>query len=330
MRIVTLEEHVCFAALAGRVDQAAVARRGFSPHARQPGMENWLRQLEDMGEGRLKSMDESGIAVQVVSVLGPGADLLEGDAGIAMARDYNNAVSDKIKAHPTRFTAFAHLPMTVPEAAADEFARTVNDLGFCGALINGLTGDRFLDDKSFAPILSRAEKLGVPLYLHPAIPPKAVRDAYYAGISPKVDMLLAMAGFGWHAETAIHVLRLIVSGTLDRYPGLQLIIGHMGEMLPMMMARCNELFVPDFVGIARPLQQTLREQVHVTTSGVFTLPPLTATIDTFGIDRVMFSIDYPFSSNATGRTYLDSIPLAPADLAKIAHGNADRLLRLSP
>jgi uncharacterized protein len=328
MRIVALEEHVRFSALTCRIDREAIARRGFSSTARQPGMEEWGRQLENMGEDRLKSMDDNGITVQVVSVLGPGADLLDGDDGKALARDYNNAVYEKVKLHPERFAAFAHLPMRTPPAAADELARTVNELGFCGALISGLTQDRFLDDKPFAPILARAEKLNVPLYLHPGIPPKAVRDAYYAGISPPVDMLLAMAGFGWHAETAIHVLRLIVSGALDSYPSLQIIVGHMGEMLPVMMARCDELFEPDFVGIQRSVRQALLEQVHITTSGLFTLPPLMAAIETFGIDRVMFSIDYPFSTNETGRKFLESLPLPSADIEKIAHGNADRLLRL--
>jgi uncharacterized protein len=328
MRVVTLEEHVRFSALTSRIDRESIARRGFSSATRQPGMEEWGRQLETMGDERLKSMDGSGITMQVVSVLGPGADLLEGEDGKALARDYNDAVFERVRLHPKRFAAFAHLPMRTPEAAADELERTVNELGFCGTLINGLTQDRFLDDKPFAPILARAEKLNVPLYLHPGIPPKAVREAYYAGISPAVDMLLAMAGFGWHAETAIHVLRLIVSGTLDRYPSLQIIIGHMGEMLPVVMARCDELFEPGFAGIQRSVEQTLREQVHITTSGLFTLPPLMAAIETFGIDRVMFSIDYPFSSNETGRKFLDSLPLSSADMEKIAHGNADRLLRL--
>jgi predicted TIM-barrel fold metal-dependent hydrolase len=328
MRVVTLEEHFSFAAITNRIDKAAIAARGFVPHGRRPGMEDLQRRLEDVGEGRLNSMDESGISVQVLSVSGPGADLVEGDAGIALARDYNNAILEKMKAHPTRFAAFAHLPMTSPQAAADELERTVKDFGFCGALINGVTNDRFLDDKQFAPILARAEKLDVALYLHPGIPPKAVRDDYYAGMSPAADALLATAGFGWHAETAIHTLRLIVSGTFDRYPKLQIIIGHMGEMLPMMMARCDGIFAPEFVGMRRSVQQTLRDQVHVTTSGLFTLPPLMATIDTFGIDRVMFSIDYPYSKNETGKKYLDSLPLAPADIEKIAHSNADRLLRL--
>ena len=329
MRVVTLEEHVRFPDLVARIDQEAIARRGFSPNARQPGMEAWGRQLAEMGEDRLALMDESGISQQVVSVLGPGADLLYGEAAITLARDINDRMQMQIQAHPGRFAAFAHLPMTEPQAAADELQRTVDELGFCGALINGLTDDKFLDDAAFAPILARAERLGVPLYIHPAIPPKAVRTAYYEGISPATDMLLAMAGFGWHAETAIHVLRLIVSGTLDHYPDLQLIIGHMGEMLPMMLERCDALFVPDFIGIARPVGAVLRAQVHVTTSGVFTAPPLIATIDTFGIDRVMFSIDYPFSSNATGRRFLDSLSLPAADLEKIAHGNADRLLGLA-
>jgi uncharacterized protein len=327
MRIVTLEEHLSFAATTSRIDKAAIARRGFVPGTSRPGT-NPQPLLEDVGEGRLTSMDANGIATQVLSVSGPGADLLEGDASVGLSRDYNNAIFEKVKAHPTRFAAFAHLPMTVPGAAADELERGVRELGFCGAMINGVTNDFFLDDKQFAPILARAEALDVPLYLHPGIPPKAVRDIYYTGMSPLADTLLAMSGFGWHAETAIHTLRLIVSGTLDRYPKLQIIIGHMGEMLPMMMARCDGVFAPEFVGLTRSVQQTLRDQVYVTTSGVFTLPPLIVTIDTFGIDRVMFSIDYPYSSNEIGKKYLDSLPLAPADVEKIAHINADRLLRL--
>jgi predicted TIM-barrel fold metal-dependent hydrolase len=328
MRVVALEEHVMFGAIASRIDKDVIARRAFVPGSSRPGS-NPLPLLEDVGEGRLKSMDDNGLTVQVLSVTGPGAELVEGDAGIAVARDYNDAIYEKTRAHPTRLAAFAHLPMTVPQAAADELERAVDMLGFCGALINGLTNDRFLDDRQFDPILARAEKLAVPLYLHPGIPPQAVRDAYYSGMSPMADKLLSMSGFGWHVETAIHVLRLIVSGTLDRYPGLQIIIGRMGEMLPMMMARCDGVFAPQLIGTRRTVQQTLREQVHVTTAGIFTLPPLMVAIDTFGIDRVMFSIDYPYASIATGAKYLESLPLAPADIEKIAHRNADRLLRLA-
>ena len=137
------------------------------------------------------------------------------------------------------------------------------------------------------------------------------------------------AGWGWHAETALHVLRLIVSGTLDRYPRLHLIIGHMGEMLPMMMARCDDKFkVGTVAANGRTISQTLRDQVYVTTSGMSTWPPLQAALATFGIDRVMFSVDYPFSTMEEGQSFLGSLPLAPADVEKIAHGNAERVLKV--
>jgi predicted TIM-barrel fold metal-dependent hydrolase len=162
-----------------------------------------------------------------------------------------------------------------------------------------------------------------------------VADAYYGGLPGSAGTLLSVAGWGWHSETALHVLRLIVSGTLDRYPRLHLIIGHMGEMLPMMMARCDKMFKPGTAGVAgtvgangRTISQTLRDQVYITTSGMFSWPPLQAALATFGIDRVMFSVDYPFSMMDEGRSFLDSLPLAPADVEKIAHGNAERVLKL--
>jgi uncharacterized protein len=188
---------------------------------------------------------------------------------------------------------------------------------------------QFLDAPEFAPIFERTEKLGVPIYLHPGLPPKAVKDAYYDGLPKHSGMLLSIAGWGWHAETALHVLRLIVSGTFDRYPKLKFIIGHMGEMLPMMMVRCDNTFKPGQAGANnRSVIETLREQVYITTSGIFTLPPLMAAIDTFGIDNIMFSVDYPFSTNEQGKQFLDSIPLDTAQVEKIAHGNADKLLGL--
>ena len=200
---------------------------------------------------------------------------------------------------------------------------------FRGALISGLTGGEFLDHPRYAPLLQRAEALELPIYLHPGVPPKTVADAYYSGLPGASGTLLSLSGWGWHAETALHILRLILSGTLDRYPRLQLIIGHMGEMLPMMMARCDDKFkVGTVAANSRTISQTLRDQVYVTTSGMFTWPPLQTALATFGVDRVLFSVDYPFSPMEDGRRFLDSLPLTPADVEKIAHGNADRLLKL--
>jgi predicted TIM-barrel fold metal-dependent hydrolase len=326
MRIVTLEEHISFPELTGKIPAEKM------PH-HVAGMAPFMKRMEpllsDITGQRLQSMDANGISTMVLSVTGDGADLLGPDESPAFAKEYNDLIASKIATHPDRFKAFAHLPTTNPEAAAEELERTVKNYKFCGALINGLTNDEFLDDPKYAPILAKAQELDVPIYLHPGLPPKAVVDAYYSGLPKYSGMLLSIAGWGWHSETAIHVLRLIVSGTLDKFPRLKLIIGHMGEMLPMMMARSSNAFKPEEAGLnQRTVAQTLRDQVHITTSGLFTLPPLQVAIDTFGIDNVLFSVDYPFSTNEQGKQYLESMKLSKGDMEKLIHGNADKLLKL--
>ncbi|MDR3695489.1 amidohydrolase family protein [Mucilaginibacter sp.] len=326
MRVVTLEEHITFPELVDKLPQEAKDKDYIG---QSPAMQRMANKLADIDGERLQSMDENGITVQVLSVAGAGADLLDAAHGPTFARQYNDAIAERIAAHPDRFRAFAHLPTTNPEAAADELERTVKNYRFCGALINGLTNDEFLDDEKYAPIFARAEELDVPIYLHPGLPPKAVFDAYYSNLPKQAGPFLSIAGWGWHSETALHTLRLIVSGTLDKYPHLKLIIGHMGEMLPMMMVRTDKMFGIDQGGNnQRSIIQTLRDQVHITTSGLFSLPPLQTAIDTFGIDNIMFSIDYPFSTNQQGKQYLESMQLPTEDLEKLAHGNADKLLKL--
>jgi len=327
MRIITLEEHLTFPELTSQIPKDLLAKHSFD---RSPMMEKIAPKLADITGERLLSMDENGISMQILSVAGPGAELLDPKEGPVFAKRYNDAIAQKISNHPDRFTAFAHLPMRAPEAAADELERTIKTHRFKGALINGLTQDKFLDDSIFDPILKRAEALSVPVYLHPGLPPKAVVDAYFTNLPKHSGILLSIAGWGWHSETAIHVLRLIVSGTFDRFPKLKLIIGHMGEMLPMMMVRCNKQFKPGQVGInQRSVIETLRQQVSITTSGIFTNPPLITAIDTFGIDNIMFSVDYPFSTNQEGKEFLSKIPLPAHEVEKIAHINAEKLLALT-
>lgn len=330
MRIVALEEHFMAPDLVLAMDPGLIAARGYPGPEEELGPMERRQALADLGEGRLRLMDAAGISLQVLSVAGPGADLLPPVEGLGVARELNDRLARVIGAHPGRYAGFAHLPMTAPKAAADELERAVRAFGFHGAMIKGLTAGRFLDDPVFAPILARAETLNVPIYLHPGIPPAAVREAYYDGLPGNLPFMMATAGWGWHAETAVHVLRLVLSGTLDRYPNLQLIIGHMGEGLPAMLARCDQAFggeTPRF--LQRSVSQTILDQVYVTTSGFFTLPPFMAALLTFGADRILFSVDYPFSQNASGRAFLDSLPVSSADKIKIAHGNADRLLRLA-
>ena len=196
-------------------------------------------------------------------------------------------------------------------------------------MINGTTNGRFLDDPSFLPILERAAALDVPIYIHPEVPPAAVQEAYYSGLDPEVNFSLSTAGWGWHSEVGLHALRLILAGVFDRLPTLQIIIGHMGEMIPFMLARSNNVLMR----VAKHLQRTVSEyflqNFSITTSGFFSDPPLLLALQVIGVDRIIFSVDYPYSSNEQGRAFLDSASLSPADKEKISHLNAERLLKLA-
>ena len=333
LRIVTLEEHLVIPELARRIDPAIVqAARGiFVGGDKTPPVVDKRTQLVDVGEARLADMDEAGITVQVLSLVGPGSELLTGTEATGLARELNDALAQKVAAHPARYAAFTHLPTGEPEGAADELERCVGTHGFVGGFVHGTTHGLFLDDPRFEPLLARFETLDVPLYLHPAPPPKPVRDAYYGGLPGHAGVLMSTAGWGWHSETAIHVLRLVLSGVLDRHPRLKLIIGHMGEGLAAMFARCDQVFADECRDrLTRTVSRTITDQVWVTTSGFFSLPPLLPLLMAFGADRVMFSVDYPFSPNRKGRDFLDALPISPEDKVKLAHGNADRLLGLSP
>lgn len=326
MRIVTLEEHVSFPEMTHLLPAGTLSNTRPSAVAMQ-----MMPKLADITGERLDSMNESGISMQVLSVENTDVNLLDTTSAPAFASKYNDLLAEKINNYPGRFTAFAHLPMTAPAAAADELERAVKSYGFRGAMIRGLTNGEFLDAPKFAPVLAKAEKLDVPIYIHPGLPPKPVIDAYYSNIGHDTGPFDAIAcwGWGWHSETAIHVLRLLVAGIFDVYPELKIIIGHMGEMLPMMWARSNRSFQPGNGGRnQRTLIDTFRRQLYITTSGFFTQPPLQIALDTIGIDNIMLSVDYPFSTNQMGIEFLNNIQLPAEQVAKIAHGNADKLLRL--
>jgi hypothetical protein len=237
-----------------------------------------------------------------------------------------------VRAHPTRFGGFATLAMKDPVTAAAELERCVTRLGFHGALLNGTTGGLFLDDPRFLPVFEAAVHLKVPIYLHPAPPPQPVREAYYSGLPGELGFLLSIAGWGWHAETGLHTLRLIVSGLFDRLPALQLIIGHMGEGLPYALARSSGVLTHAAPHLRQSVADYFHSNIHCTTSGYFTLPPLRCALEVVDIDRLLFSIDYPYSPNTRGRAFLDTLPeiLGAEDIAKLTHRNAEQLLGLRP
>ena len=320
MKVIALEEH-CQTA---RVREANAKGKPLPESG--PEFER-LRKLDDFGPIRIAEMDAGGVDLQVLSQMSPATDVILGDAAIDMAREANDAMAAAVAAHPDRLAAFAALPSAEPEAAADELARAVRELGFKGAMINGRPGGRFMDDRRFWPIFEQAQALGVPIYLHPDEPPQAVYEAYFAGFKPALSQMLSRGGFGWHIETGIHALRLILGGVFDEFPDLNVIIGHMGESLPFMLARANTRLNP-VAGLKRPLRDYFLEHLYITTSGFFTDPPLQCALDVVGPERIMFSVDYPFSTNKEARAFLDAAKVSDEVRGKIAHGNAERLLGL--
>jgi len=324
MRTITLEEHFttpAFRSGPGKKREEQAAKMG-GPLAAIAA------KLVDVGDSRIAEMDAAGIDMQVLSLNAPGTEQLEADAAVSLAQEANEFLAAAVKKYPKRFAGLAILPTAAPEKAAQELERLVRDNGFVGANIHGHNRGRYLDDKFYWPILERAEALGVPIYLHPTIPPQAVLDASFGGFSPLVTDLFSGPGWGWHIETAIHVLRMVFSGTLDKHPRLKLIIGHMGEMLPVMLRRIDESSANDVDHLKRAPSRAILDQVWITNSGIFSEPPFLAALTTFGIDRIMFSVDYPYAPNSMGRKFLDTISLAPADMEKLTHKNADALLKL--
>jgi predicted TIM-barrel fold metal-dependent hydrolase len=326
-RIVGVEEHIAYPELLGRLPEAGVIEKGYLSRDKPFGDSSLLDKLSDT-EGRVHDLDAAGLTVQVLSYPLAGADVLPPAEAPQWAKDANDTLARRIAARPDRYAGLAHLPLSHPEASADELERAVTQLGFKGALVNGATDGRYLDHPSFEPLLARAEQLDVPIYLHPAPSPKPARDALYGGLPGDLGFWMSISGWGWHADTAIHVLRLLLSGAFQRHPALKIIIGHLGEGLQVMMPRLDQQF-HQFAGFDGVPSEILRRHVWVSTGGFFMVPSFLAALDAFGADRMLYSVDYPFGSLERGRAFLEQLPVDAETLAKIAHGNADHLLRLS-
>ncbi len=328
MRTIAIEEHFLSRGFREVMQRHASNQGGALPPTPRITAERQVK-LADLDTLRLQDMDTSGIDLQVISDIGSAVAPRPGDEGVQLAREANDQLAEACAVHPDRFAGFATLPMTKPEAAADELERVVRSLGLKGAMIFGTTNGRFLDDPAFLPVLERAAALSVPIYLHPTLPPASVREAYYTGLDPAVGLVLATSGWGWHSEVGLHALRLIVAGVFDRLPTLQIIIGHMGEMIPFMLARINDILTPMVKQLQQPVPAYFLRNFHITTSGFFTDPPLLLAMQVMGADRILFAVDYPLSTNEQGRAFLDHASVSPADKEKISHLNAERLLRLA-
>jgi predicted TIM-barrel fold metal-dependent hydrolase len=221
--------------------------------------------LEDIGQGRVEAMDAAGIDVSILSVVTPATQALPAPAAAALARDANDEATSAVRAHPERFRAFATLPTSDPQAAAAELERCATQLGHVGAMVHGRTGTRTLDDPAYDDLFATAARWHQPIFIHPQIPSNQLRDAAYRGLDPLVDLGLATFGWGWHMDTGLSALRLILRGTFDRHPDLQLVLGHWGEMLLFWMDRADS---PSGIAkhLERRVQDYIKTNIHITSS----------------------------------------------------------------
>ncbi|BBY09203.1 amidohydrolase family protein [Mycobacterium noviomagense] len=286
--------------------------------------------LSDVGAERVRAMDAAGIDVQVLSHVQPGVQILADDQAalaVAVCREVNDWLADAIASYPDRLAGFAMLPTQAPAQAADELERTVRELGFKGALINGHTNGRYLDDPSYDVLLGTAEALGVPIYLHPTDPPTAISDVYYAPFDSAL-----VPTWGWPVETGTHVLRLICAGAFDRHPNLKIVIGHLGELLPYCFTRLNAgVTMANWLLGAESRNSVghyLRNNIYMTSSGVFDVPVFDCARSMLGLGNLMFSVDYPFQDNFTAMEFLERCDLSASDKERFAHGTAEILLGL--
>ena len=317
MRVIAVEEHYWDRELAATFTGADAIK----------GAPQMVARLFEYGEQRLREMDAAGIDMQVLSHGAPGTQQLVGEQAITIARGANDRLHAIVAAHPDRFAAFACLPTAEPLAAADELERAVSTLGFVGAMIHGLTGRSFIDERRFWPIFERAQALDVPIYIHPSFPHPALVDAYLKEYAAEFPALVS-AGWGFTVEAATQAIRLALSGVFDAYPSTQIILGHLGESLPFLLWRINQ-------ALSRPgnrgsfsFADVFRRHFWVTTSGNFSDTALRCTIAELGIDRILFAVDYPFVANEPAIAWLRGLDLAQADRAQIAEQNATALLKL--
>jgi hypothetical protein len=331
VKIITIEEHVLNPAVAKA--SAATAQQlnphwsaAFSPATGLPYTPS-PDLLTDLGEGRLADMDKHGITMQVLSNL--STQQLHADVADDLARAANDNLAAAVRRHPDRFAAFAALPTTVPHSAAAELERCVGDLGFVGTMIMGRTEGDFLSAERFDPVLRAAARLEVPIYLHPALPTRVTSsDNYEAGLDPVVAARFATAAWGWHSETGVHFLHLVLSGVFDRYPGLQVILGHWGEMIPWFLDRLDEALPPRATKLERTIGEYVRQNSYYTPAGMFTEPHLRFCVDVLGTDRLIYAVDYPFVGNEGAVDFLLKADLSESVKEDIGHRNAERLLGL--
>ncbi|MBR1821082.1 MAG: amidohydrolase [Clostridia bacterium] len=335
MRIITLEEHYTDRRVMDANNAFNKNRTQLSPERAEamkflmsrafPGEE-----LLDFEEKRLPYMDRNRIDVQVLSYTSPVSDLVPAAEAVRICRMANDITKRHMDAHPGRFAGFATLPMADPAAAAEELERCVKALGFRGVLLAGRYKGRFYNEEEFFPIFEKAAELDVPVSFHPAFIPMEVQETYYMSdaYSFVVGSELASAGYGWHSEVGIQISRLILSGIFDRLPNLKFIAGHWGETIPAFLDRMDIFLDQGITGLKRRFSEYFKQHVYITPSGILSTDQLEYIVKLMGAEHVLYAVDYPYMKPENVYDFLMNSRLTDEQKERIAHKNAEELLKL--
>lgn len=307
---------------AGEPGARALMQHGFG----QEQGRRWFPELMDFGEARRKSMDEAGITTQLLLLSAPGVQIFDDRQGTSLATLVNDKMAQIAREDPERYAPLAAIAPQSPKSAALELERAIGKLGLHGAVINSHTKGEYLDEPKFWEIFEAAEALGVPIYLHPREPSPAMLAPYlpHATLGP-------MWGFG--AEAGLHALRIILAGVFDRFPRLQIVLGHLGEGLPFFIDRIDVRYrrdgSPSRVRLARMPSEYLKSNFHLTTSGMNWQPALDQALEVMGRDRILFAADWPFEDATDAARRFRAMQLEPEDRERIAYQNAERVFTIS-
>lgn len=313
-------------ALAGSDVEPGFAKMGESILAQTPANKPLDDRLLDIGAARIAHMDAIGLDMQVISLTSPGVQVFEAALATRLAAESNDALSEAVKAHPTRFAGLAAIAPQDPVAAAKEIERAANTLKLNGLIVNSHTKGEYLDAPKFEPIFEAAQAHDMPIYLHP-------REPAASWVAPYLDYALWFAGWGFAAETGLHAMRLIMSGLFDRYPKLTIVLGHMGEGLPFWLQRIDNRYQLDVkIGACEPLPRLPSEyfldNFVITTSGVTSMPALRLSLDELGVERVLFAADFPYEDDAAGVRFMDGAKITEEERKMIYEANAKRVFKL--
>ena len=289
--------------------------------------------LTDVEEQRLPYMDKVGIDMQILSYINLASGMLKGEERTNSCIKGNQFLKEQMDKHPDRFMAFACLPLWDVEASVKELERCVKEYGFKGALVQGKFDGHFLDEKQFIPIFEKAAELDVPVYFHPSMPVREIQDYYYTSHdgswSDEVANEFGSAGFGWHLDIGIQVVRMILSGIFDRCPNLKIITGHWGEGIIEMLDRMDYMMPKTITGLKKNISEYYKENIYVTPSGIESEINLEAVTKYMGADHIIWAVDYPYLRNETVVDFLMNSNLTEEEKELISHKNAEKLFKLN-